>query len=320
MVIALALALAAVSAAEQSEISAAGPNGPLRGTLTTAGRGAPVALIIPGSGPTDRDGNSPLGVNASTYRRLAVELAARGVSTIRIDKRGMFASAGAVPDANAVTIEDYVEDTRAWVQAARAGTGAECVWLIGHSEGGLVALAAAQTAEQLCGLVLVATAGRPLGEVLKAQLRANPANAPLLAQANAAIDALTAGRRIDADALPPPLAPLFQPALQAFLISAFALDPAELAGRVRSPLLILQGERDIQVGTEDARSLSAAAPSSALVTLPDVNHVLKRVTTADRAPNVATYGDPDLPLALGVSDQIAAFILKASTRNDRTRR
>lgn len=70
-------------------------------------------LIIPGSGPTDRDGNNLLGVKASTYRLLAHELAAKGVSSVRIDKRGMFASAAAVPDANAVTMKDYVRDTNA---------------------------------------------------------------------------------------------------------------------------------------------------------------------------------------------------------------
>lgn len=312
LLFASALALAASSAAGPAvaaDISAAGPNGPLRGTIVSAREpSAPVALIIPGSGPTDRDGDNPLGVKAGTYRYLAEELAARGVSTVRIDKRGMFASAGAVPDANAVTIEDYARDTHAWVDAIRRKTGSKCVWLIGHSEGGLVALAAAGRDAGICGLVLVATAGRSLGDVLKDQLRANPANAPLLPQAVAAIDALAAGKRVDAAALPPPLAPLFQPAVQGFLISAFALDPAELAGKVRKPILIIQGERDIQVGVADARALKRAAPSSKLVMLPNVNHVLKRVASDDPGANVATYADPTLPLAPGVSDAIAGFV------------
>lgn len=309
MLLAYALAALLAGATVQSDISAPGPNGPLKGTLTSAGKAdAPVVLIIPGSGPTDRDGNSPLGVKAATYRLLAEELAAKGVSTVRIDKRGMFASAGAVPDANAVTIEDYARDTRAWVEAARQRTGAGCVWLLGHSEGGLVALAAAQRDEGICGLVLVATAGRPLGDVLKDQLRANPANAPLLEQATAAVDALAAGKRVDVRTLPPPLARLFQPAVQGFLISAFALNPPKLAGAARKPILIVQGERDIQVGVADAQALKAAAPSSTLALLPNSNHVLKRVATDDRGANVATYADPNLPLAPGVTDAIATFV------------
>lgn len=122
-------------------------------------------LINPGSGPTDRDGNNPLVSKAAPYRLLAEELATKGVSTVRIDKRGMFASAGAIPDAAAVTFGDYAHDVRAWVEAARHQTGAKCVWLLGHSEGGLVALEAAQRHEVICGLVLVATTGRPFGNV-----------------------------------------------------------------------------------------------------------------------------------------------------------
>jgi hypothetical protein len=315
MLSAFALTASLAAAPVQSDISAPGPNGPLKGTLTSAGKAeAPVVLIIPGSGPTDRDGNNPLGVKAATYRLLADELAAKGVSTVRIDKRGMFASAGAVPDANAVTIDDYARDTHAWVAAARQRTGARCVWLLGHSEGGLVALAAARRDEGICGLVLIATAGRPLGDVLKDQLRANPANAPLLEQATAAVDALAAGKRVDVGALPPPLAPLFQPAVQGFLISAFALDPAKLAAAVRKPVLIVQGERDIQVGVADAQALKAAAPSSTLALLPDTNHVLKRVTTDDRGANVVTYADPSLSLAPGVTDTIATFVTSQRRR------
>jgi uncharacterized protein len=308
IVLTAALSLIATSAV-QADIAALGPNGPLKGTLTSASASAaPVVLIIPGSGPTDRDGNNPLGLKAATYRLLSEELADKGVSTVRIDKRGMFASAGAVPDANAVTIEDYVGDTHAWVNAVRQKTGAKCVWLLGHSEGGLVALAAAQGNESICGLVLVAAAGRPLGDVLKDQLRANPANAPLLPQATAAIDTLAAGKRVDTAALPPPLAPLFQATVQGFLISAFALNPIKLIAQMQKPVLIIQGERDIQISTADARALKAASPSSMLALLPDTNHVLKRVTSDDRGANIATYADPHLPLTPGVADVIARFV------------
>lgn len=316
MVAAIAALLAAgspqVAKPAQVEIAAPGPQGPLVGTLVRSGHAnAPVVLMIPGSGPTDRDGNNTLGVKAAPYRMLAEELAARGVSTLRIDKRGMFGSAKAVPDANAVTIEDYVADVWTWTAAARQATGASCVWLLGHSEGGLVALAAAKRQEHICGMVLVATAGRPLGEVLKEQLRANPANAPLLAQADASIDALEKGQPVDVAAMPAPLLPLFKPEVQGFLISVLRLDPAEMIRDVRKPVLILQGERDIQVSVADAQALKAAAPAAAIILLPDTNHVLKPVTSADPGVNVATYADPDLPLAPGVADAIAQFVKDA---------
>jgi pimeloyl-ACP methyl ester carboxylesterase len=295
--------------AEAVPIEAPGPQGPLAGTLLRPdGAIKAAALIIPGSGPTDRDGNNPLGVTAAPYRLLAEALAAQGIATARIDKRGMFASSGAVPDANAVTIPDYVADTAAWVASLRKATGAPCVWLIGHSEGGLVALAAAQQLPDLCGLVLVAAPGRPLGEVLKAQLRANPLNGPLIPSADAAIDALAAGRRVDPATLPAPLLGLFNPRVQGFLISVFALDPAELAAKVSVPILIVQGGKDIQVPVADAERLKAASPTATLVVLPKVNHVLKDVAGEGRAENVATYSAPDLPLGEGVAGSIADFI------------
>src|SRR5262249_10810047 len=138
-----------------------------------------VVLIIPGSGPTDRDGNSPLGIRASPYKLLAEGLAAKGITSVRIDKRGIFGSASAVPDANAVTIAHFAADVHGWVEVIRGKTGASCVWLLGHSEGGLVALASRQSASEVCGLILVAAPGRPLGQVLREQLKSNPADAPL---------------------------------------------------------------------------------------------------------------------------------------------
>ena len=311
----LAIVLAAMvgsSAVPASvDVEAPGPRGPLRGTLTdeAAVRRA-VVLILPGSGPTDRDGNSPLGILAAPYRLLAEGLAARGVATVRIDKRGMFGSAGAVPDANAVTIGDYVDDVRSWIGAIRERTGARCVWLLGHSEGGLVALATvARSNADICGLVLVATPGRPPGDVLKAQLAGNPANAPLLAAGNHAIDELAAGHRVDAATLPASLQPLFPARVQGFLQSEFALDPVKLLGGLRTARVhIVQGARDLQVSVQDAHQLAEADPAATLLVLPDVNHVLKVVETDGQAANAATYARSDLPLAPGVADAIARFV------------
>jgi uncharacterized protein len=302
------------SPATQTFVQAPGPLAPLRGTMLLPAAGAPMVLIIPGSGPTDRNGNNPMGVRASTYRLLAQGLAQRGIGTMRIDKRGMFGSRAAVADGNAVTIDDYVTDTESWIATIRKQTGVSCVWVLGHSEGGLVALAAAQKANDTCGLVLISTAGRPLGEVLRQQLRANPANAPILDQAMAAIDSLEAGKHVDASQMNPVLLPLFGPQIQGFLISVFSYDPAKLISSVGKPVLIMQGERDIQVSVADAQRLKQAAPAAKLVLLPDTNHVLKTVTTDDRAANIATYTNPNLPLAPGVVDAVASFIEGAAKK------
>ena len=306
------IALAAASAPVQTEIEAPGPAGPLRGTLLAPAQSRAVVLIIPGSGPTDRDGNNPMGVAAAPYRLLAEGLAARGVTTIRIDKRGMFGSAGAIPDANRVSLTDYAADMRQWAQVARQRTGAPCVWLLGHSEGGLVALLAGQRPEDLCGIVLIAASGRPVGTVIREQLRANPANAPVLDEAMAALDSLEAGRRVSTEGMNPALLPLFAPAVQDYMINLLSYDPARLAQNVRLPVLIVQGQRDLQVTEVDARRLAEANAVARLVLIPDANHVLKRVAADDRAANFATYGDASLPLAPGIVEAVAGFVTAAA--------
>jgi alpha-beta hydrolase superfamily lysophospholipase len=249
-----------------------------------------------------------MGVSASTYRLLAEGLAARGITSVRIDKRGLFGSAGAIADADAVTIADYAVDVQNWIDVIRRKTGAPCVWLLGHSEGGLIALASSRSAAGICGLILVAAPGRPLGEILREQLKSNPANAPVLDQALAAIDALEAGRHVDVSAMHPALLALFRPRIQDFLIDIFALDPARLISDWKGPVLIMQGERDIQISLADAQRLKEAAPAAKLLLVPDTNHVLKTVNSADRMANMAAYADPSLPLAPGVADGIAGFI------------
>ncbi|MDQ3124933.1 MAG: alpha/beta hydrolase, partial [Pseudomonadota bacterium] len=145
---------------------------PLHGTLLTPeGPTRAVALIIAGSGPTDRDGNSPLGVSSSSYRLLAEGLAAHGVATVRSDKRGVGASAYPGMSEAELRFTDYSDDARAWVAETTRLTGQPCVWLIGHSEGALVALTAVTGGDvAVCGLVLLSGAGRPIGAVLREQL------------------------------------------------------------------------------------------------------------------------------------------------------
>jgi uncharacterized protein len=285
-----------------------GPKGDLAGTFVDAGKNSPVVLIIPGSGPTDRDGNNPLGVRAAPYRMLADALATKSVSTLRIDKRGMFASKAAISDANAVTVTDYAADARAWAAAAAKQSGAKCVWLLGHSEGALVALAAGQQPAGLCGLILVSGPGRKLGDVIRDQLRANPANAPLLPQALGALDSLETGKTIDSSGFAAPLQALFSPKVQPFLIDLMRQDPTAEIAKVKLPVLIVRGAKDIQVSAADAEALHGAQPNSKLVIVPDMNHVLKDVASDDRAANLATYGDPDLPVDTAAVDAIADFV------------
>lgn len=286
---------------------------PLHGTLLSPeGQTRAAAVIIPGSGPTDREGNSPqFGIQAATYRLLAEGLAERGVAAVRIDKRGIGESAAAGASEADLRFSAYAEDVRAWAAETATITGRPCAWLIGHSEGALVALAAVAAQpdgegdDKVCGLVLLSGAGRPAGVVLREQLAALPE--PLKTEAYAAVEELEAGRTV---ANPPAsLAALFRPSVQPYLISWLALDPAKLAAAYGGPLFIGQGTTDIQVTLADAEALKTAQPRAELAIWDGVNHVLK-VAPVERAANIATYMDPALPLAPGVVEAVADFMLK----------
>lgn len=292
------------------------PSGPapLHGTLLTpAGPTRAAALIIAGSGPTDRDGNNPLGVSASSYRLLAEGLAEQGIATVRADKRGVAESTGAVRVEADLRFTDYANDARGWAVETARLTGRPCAWLIGHSEGAMVALVAAVGGnEAVCGLVLLAGPGRPIGTVLREQLANVPE--PLRGQAVAILAELEAGRPVTD--VPPQLAALFRPSVQPYLISWLPLDPAAMVADYEGPVMIGQGTTDLQVGLTDANALAAARPGARLTIWQGVNHLLK-LAPADRAANTATYSDPTLPLAPGVVDDVAGFILQAHrTRDD----
>ncbi len=306
----LSLALAAaltLSDPTATPVQVDSPLAPLHGTLLTPEGGTrAAAVIIAGSGPTDRDGNSPLGVSAGSYRLLAEGLAEHGVATVRYDKRGAGESVAALGNEADLRFEHMVDDALAFAAEARARTGQDCVWLIGHSEGtGIAQMAAARSPDGICGLVLLAGMGRRPRAILEEQLGPQLPE-PLKTQTFDALARLEAGELV-ADT-PPALAALLRPSVQPFLISLLALDPAALISAYEGPVFIGQGATDIQTTVEDARALKAARPEATLVIWDGVNHLLKDAP-AERMANIATYSNPRLPLADGVVEDVAGFIL-----------
>jgi uncharacterized protein len=273
------------------------PTGTLYGTLLLpreAGR-IPIALIIAGSGPTDRDGNSAVlpGQNNS-LRGLAEGLSVRGIATLRYDKRGVGQSAAAGPQEADLRFDLYVEDAEAWISRLRADPRFSSVSIIGHSEGSLIGIMAAQNAE-VDAVVSIAGAARSAAEVLREQLRPQLPTT-LWNESERILGSLTAGRTVDQ--VPPELQMLYRPSVQPYLISWLPINPAEEASQVNAPLLVVQGTTDIQVSVADARALNAARPGAQLVVIEGMNHIFKLVP-ADMTQPQASYSDPALPVAPG---------------------
>lgn len=262
----------------------------------------PLAILHSGSGPTDRDGNQSLFRNDS-LKKLAQELSEKGIATFRFDKRGSGVT-GMAGEESKLKLQTYVDDLKAVVQKLRALTEPDfaSVTLIGHSEGAQVCMLAAGSSE-VDRVISIAGSGRPLNELLQSQLKGK-LSPELEKQSDAILAELVTERLVDD--VPQALSGLYRPSVQPFLISCFQAKPSDLAAALKVPMLIVQGDKDIQVAVEDAKRLLQAQPKAELKLFPGMNHVLRIVETEDE--QMESYGDPDRELAPGLSQAIAEFI------------
>ncbi len=286
-------------------------SGTLYGTLELpAGKPPfPVALIIAGSGHTDRDGNSatPQGkLNNNSNKMLAEALAARGIASLRYDKRGVGESAKAITKVEDTRFDDLIEDAVAWGKQLRSDRRFGPLVLLGHSEGSLIGMVASR---QLAanGFVSIAGSGKPAGQIIREQLKPLPPE--LMKQAEEIIKGLEEGRTTEniPPSLPSSVKVLFRPSVQPYEISWFKYDPAKEIAKLKMPVLILQGSTDIQVSVEHAKLLANANPSAKLVIIEGMNHVLKEVP-ADPGKQLRSYSDPALPVSPQLVNEITGFI------------
>jgi pimeloyl-ACP methyl ester carboxylesterase len=289
----------------QRPISLDTGTGELFGTLLLpkSSSPVPVVLIIAGSGPTDRDGNNPDGGRNDSLKRLAVILAKHNIASVRYDKRGVAASKPATPDERDLSIEKYVADAQAWGRKLKADPRLGKLIVMGHSEGALVAALAAEQAGA-SAVISIAGTGRPVDQVVREQLQ-DRLPPPLLARSEELIEEMKAGKTDDN--VPPVLEVVFRRSVQPYLISLFRENPAKAFGKLTVPTLIIQGRNDMQVGVGDAELLHQAKPDSDIAIIDGMNHVL-RIVPNDIKRQLASYKDPQLPLASEVSDRILKFI------------
>ncbi|MGE8152766.1 alpha/beta hydrolase [Pseudomonas vancouverensis] len=263
----------------------------------------PVVLIISGSGPTDRDGNNPDGGRNDSLKRLAWVLAKHNIASVRYDKRGVAASLAATPDERNLTLEAYVADAEAWGQKLKADPRFGKLIVLGHSEGALIASLAAPTLDA-AAVISVSGSARPVDQVIREQLN-NRMPPALIPRSDQLLDSLKAGKTDDD--VPPALQAIFRPSVQPYLISLFRQDPAAAFAKLKMPALIIQGSNDIQVGVNDAKLLKAAKPDAELALIEGMNHVL-RIVPNDIKRQLASYKDPQLPLAAELGTRILGFI------------
>ncbi|HET6401889.1 MAG TPA: alpha/beta fold hydrolase [Candidatus Kapabacteria bacterium] len=290
----------------ESPITLHTSTGNIYGTLCepTKAKHFPVALIIAGSGPTDRDGNSMM-LYSDCYKILAHRLAANNIATIRYDKRGIGESRAAMTKESDLRFDNYIDDARAWIDSLKHSGQFTEVIVIGHSEGSLIGMIAARDADKY---VSIAGVGNKADVVLKHQLANLPEQnlpEPLRGTAFAILDSVAAGHLVND--VPPSLGSLFRPSVQPYLISWMKYSPEDEIRKLYIPVLIIQGTNDIQVDTNEAKLLVAADPRAKLVLIKNMNHIF-RIVAGDRAENLRTYGNPDLPISDELVSAITEFI------------
>ena len=288
----------------------------LAGTLSrpaqTTEAKLPAVVLVGGSGPADRDG---LVYGIPVLGQLAGALADAGSMVVRYDKRGIGQSGGR---AESASLNDYAEDVRAAIKMLenRKDVDLKRIAVVGHSEGGLVALIAASKEKKIAAVGLIATPGITGADIVLAQqqrllnrmsISAEEKQAKVDAQKKIH-EAVISGKGLEL--LPPDVRRSVDNAeFQSLLVS----DPTKLVAAVRQPLLIVQGELDTQVEPMNADRLESIArarknaPPPDVVKVPGVNHLLVPATTGE----VDEYGSlKDKQVSRQVTDAIVTWLKK----------
>ena len=288
-----------------SEIILKTSTGNIYGTITVPDitKASPIVLIIAGSGPTDRDCNSPMGVQTNTYKMLAESFAKNGISTLRFDKRGIGESKSAMTSESDLRFETYIHDVVAWIALLQSDKRFSSIIILGHSEGSLIGMIAAEQTN-VAGFISIAGVGKSADKVLQEQLKTK-LPPQLLDESNNILDSLKNGKTVSN--INANLVALYRPSVQPYMISWIKYDPAKEICKLKIPILIIQGTTDLQVTVNDSKLLSAANANAKLLIIENMNHVLKE-SDSDIQKNMATYRNPDLPLKVGLTDDIIRFI------------
>ena len=258
----------------------------------------PLAILIAGSGPTDRDGNQALFKNNS-LKYLAEGLAQKGIATFRYDKRVIAQINNATVQEEKMTFEDEVNDALLVVNHFKDKY--KKIILIGHYEGALIGLLVAQKVV-VSKFVSISGAGNSSATLIEEQIGKN---APQLKEeSQKIISQLRKGELVEN--ISPYLAPVFRKSVQPYLISWFKYEPAKEIAKLQIPILIVQGTNDLQVEDKEVQLLKEAQPKAQLLLIEGMNHVLKKVKTLEE--NQLSYLNPDLPISGELVEGIASFI------------
>jgi len=225
------------------------------------GRPVPAVLIVPGAASVDRNAViNEAGQTDPIYSDLSQALARAGVASLRYERRGTVSK---LPAGQSLNLDDLVADAKAALAllGERAEIGDAPLAVLGHDQGGWVAMRLAVAEPRVKNVVLVSINGRPLVESISAELllRGGEQGPTLATQFRSAVDeVLRTGNPPAQASLPAQFRDIFGPGQGPFLKQIFSIDPATEARGVPVPALLVRGGQDVSITAADADRLSAA--------------------------------------------------------------
>ena len=276
-------------------------NHSIHGTLLeSADSNSVLSIIISGSGPTDRDGNSTY-IKSDYLKMLAEGLFENGISSYRYDKRGVGNSIGKIKSGDEVKFSDFINDAISIINHFRGTNKFKKVVVIGHSEGALIGMIASRLIAD--SFISISGAGEDYLTLIQRQLSIQP---PYVKSMSDPIIEKLKNKEL-VDSVPPLLNSLFNKTVQKYLIDASSYDPKEEISKLDIPVLIVQGSNDIQIEIKDAQLLHNAAKKSRIEIIQGMNHVFRQAPE-NRLLNMQTYGNPELSIDNSLVNLIVDFL------------
>lgn len=290
------------SAYNQNPVVLETPTGSIFGTITLPQnyKKGKIVLIISGSGPTDRDGNNTMMKNNS-LKQFAFALADSGIASLRFDKRGIAESAKAMTKESDIRFDDYVNDVKSWIFYLKKDKRFTEIIVAGHSEGSLIGMIS--STKNVNKYISISGPGNPADVIIKTQLGNQSIELKKIAEPM--LDSLSKGFKVHNNNLM--LVSLFRPSVQPYLMSWFKYNPQTEIKKLKIPVLVIQGDKDIQVSVDDAKLLFLAKGSCQLAIIKNMNHVLKTIGD-EKDENIKSYNNPSLPISSEFITKVVSFI------------
>jgi len=261
----------------------------------------PLAILLSGSGPNDRNGNSNM-VKGNMLKKLAEKLSDNGIATYRYDKRSSKYIKERNPAVHSLTFDVFIDDAKASIDYFRAKNLYSKIYVIGHSQGSLVGMVSGK--DRADGFISIAGPGLTIDQVLIDQINQS---APIFTEDTKRIFGILKKGETTND-FPAALASVFNKDIQPFMMNWMQYNPQEEIKKLDMPILIINGTNDIQVKETDANLLHNAVPKSKLVIIENMNHALVIYDDKDRLGNMKSYNDVSKKLSEKLIDSLIKFI------------